>query len=737
MNQDSLVPKSELGYQQSDLGYGQLFAIFWRRRFWFGSVFFGVLAVAVPLTLVKDPVYKSNMQLLVEPNYSDKEAGIENEFTDSGVEIDYATQLQLMQSSGLIQKAVNRLSSTYPNLTVREINQSLELSQLANDKVATKIFQASYIGDNPQKTQNILQAMQEVYIEYNLEQQEQRLNEGLKFINNQLPKTREDLASAEKELKQFRTNHDVITPAEEASALAGALRSIKLDQEGVQAQIQEAQARYQQLKQQVGESPSNALVSARLSESSRYQTLLNKLQEAEVELATQKSRFTEANPLVQDLLERRNNLRQLLRQEVERVLGSIPADFNSSEIALQKEGQLGEIDLGLAQSLVQTQTELESLQARQNTLAETEAKLRADLKQFPSLIEQYNSLQQEVEVKRNTLQQLLVARQELGVELAKGGFKWQVVEPALPGYQVGPNYRQDLLLGGVVALFLGGVAVLIREATDDAVRASNQVGAGTFELLGVTPKLPHPEMGRFRMNLPWDIQTNYSILKIIQWLPFRESLDLIYKNIELASPVHIPQSLAITSALSGEGKSTIALGLALSAARLRRRVLLIDGDLRQPHLHELFDLPNDSGLSTFLAGETELVPHCLTLRGSEIDIVTAGPVPADPVQLLSSPRLQELTSTSNHYDLIIFDTPPVLGIVDAIQIACSCHSTVLVARLDYLTQTEFSQVSAQLRKLNVMGIVANGAQEVANWYLSMYGKQNHPLPSSQDSLSTN
>jgi uncharacterized protein involved in exopolysaccharide biosynthesis len=439
MNQDSLVPKSDFGYQQSDLGYGQLFAIFWRRRFWFGSVFFGVLAVAVPLTLVKDPVYKSNMQLLVEPNYSDKEAGIENEFTDSGVEIDYATQLQLMQSSGLIQKAVNRLSSTYPNLTVREINQSLELSQLANDKVATKIFQASYTGDNPQKTQNILQAMQEVYIEYNLEQQEQRLNEGLKFINNQLPKTREDLASAEKELKQFRTNHDVITPAEEASALAGALRSTKLDQEGVQAQIQEAQARYQQLKQQVGESPSNALVSARLSESSRYQTLLNKLQEAEVELATQKSRFTEANPLVQDLLERRNNLRQLLRQEVERVLGSIPADFNSSEIALQKEGQLGEIDLGLAQSLVQTQTELESLQARQNTLAETEAKLRADLKQFPSLIEQYNSLQQEVEVKRNTLQQLLVARQELGVELAKGGFKWQVVEPPLPGYQVGPN----------------------------------------------------------------------------------------------------------------------------------------------------------------------------------------------------------------------------------------------------------------------------------------------------------
>ncbi|NBC24991.1 MAG: capsular biosynthesis protein, partial [Bacteroidetes bacterium] len=84
MNQDALMT-------QSDLGYGQLFAIFWRRRFWFISVFFGVLSVAVPMALLKDTIYRSSMQLLVEPNYRDRQAGIENEFTDSGVEIDYAT----------------------------------------------------------------------------------------------------------------------------------------------------------------------------------------------------------------------------------------------------------------------------------------------------------------------------------------------------------------------------------------------------------------------------------------------------------------------------------------------------------------------------------------------------------------------------------------------------------------------------------------------------------------------
>lgn len=709
---------------QSDLGYGQLFAIFWRRRYWFASVFFGVLAVAVPLALLKDPIYRSTLQLLVEPNYRDREAGIENEFTDSGVEIDYATQLQLMRSSALMQKAVNQLSIRYPNLDVDQISRSLQLAQLGNDQ-PTKIFEVSYSGENPKKTQDVLQAMQEVYIEYNLEQQEQRLSQGLSFINRQLPETREELASAEEELKQFRTSYNAIVPDQEASELAEALQSLKLEQETLQGQIQETQARYQELQQQLDQSPQNALISARLSESSRYQTLLNQLQETEVEIATQSSRFTEASPIVQNLLEQRSELRQLLRQQVEQVLGRIPPQLNLSEIALEKQGQLGSTDLSLARSLVETQTQLESLQARERSLAETEAELRADLQEFPNLIAEYNRLQQEVEVKRDSLDQLLVARQELGVELARGGFKWQVVEPPRLGYQVGPNTQQDLLLGGVVAIFLGGVVAFVREAIDDALRSADQIQEEALTLLGTTPKLPEPNLSRFRINLPWEEERDSPILEILQWLPFRDALDLIYKNIELVSSGSTLRSLAVTSALSGEGKSTLALGLALSAARCYRRVLLIDADLRQPSLHEELNLPNTSGLATILAGETKPLPHQVTVMGSEIDVLTAGPISADPVPLLSSGRLQELKEALGDYDLIIFDTPPVLGVVDTLQVASVCSSTLLVARLDYLTQTELRQVSAQLSKLNIIGIVANGAREIPNRYFASAESNHH------------
>jgi len=128
---------------------------------------------------------------------------------------------------------------------------------------------------------------------------------------------------------------------------------------------------------------------------------------------------------------------------------------------------------------------------------------------------------------------------------------------------------------------------------------------------------------------PWTIQ-------VTNWPPAWESLDLIYKNIQLLNSVSSFKSLMVTSALA-EGKSTLALGLALSAARLHQRVLLIDADLRRPNLHKLVNLPNEQGLSTLLTTDAN-VPSQSSIQssGSHIDIVTAGPMPADPANLLSS-----------------------------------------------------------------------------------------------------
>lgn len=712
------------GATETDPGYGQLFAVLMRRRFWLMGVLCATLSIAALYTLIADPTYQSSMKLLIEPNYEGKRergAEPESQFADSNVEVDYATQINVMRSSLLIQRAVDLLRPEYPNITVKEVKKSLVLMQVVEDKVNTKIVEAVYTDNDPIKTQKVLDSIYWVYQVYNRDQQEQRLKKGLRFINEQLPGVRKLVDESESKLEKFRKNQNLIDPQQQATAISESLNAIERERQANHAQLQDIQARYTALQQQLARSPQNALISSRLSQSSRYQTLLNELQKTELELAQRRVVFTDADPTVQQLVEQRKSQRALLQSEVVRVLGGFPAQLNNKGENLQAEGQLGGIDLNLTTQLVEVQTNLGALRARDTSLGQTEQQLRAELNRFPVLLAEYNRLQPLVELNRDKLQQLLKAQQEFSLEIARGGFDWQALEEPEPGLQIGPNIKRNLLLGVVVGLMLGGVAAFLREVSDDAVHTSDELEKQVaLPLLGMTPELTHTKLSEPIINLPFgkpQILAPWTV-KVSNWPPSWESLDLIYKNIQLLNSVSSLKSLMVTSALAGEGKSTLALGLALSAARLHQRVLLIDADLRLPNLHKLLNLSNEQGLSTLLESDATL-PSQISIQssGSYIDILTAGPTPIDPANLLSSQRMRELIAGfERSYDLVLLDAPPVLGMVDAILAGSFCSGVVLVSRIGQVTKTELTQATAMLSKLNVIGVVANGANGLTNGY---------------------
>ncbi|GAX44574.1 lipopolysaccharide biosynthesis protein [Tolypothrix sp. NIES-4075] len=711
---------------ETEPGYGQLFAVLIRRFPWFLAVFIASVGVAGFLTSKTQPTYKSTMQLQIEPNYQGKPegAGAENKFTESSVQIDVATQLNVMKSSGLIQKAVNKLKPEYPDITVGEIKGSLVLEQLRTkeDNVATKIFQADYTSTDPDKTQKVLDAIQKVYLEYNIKQQDERLKKGLKNVREQLKTVREDLTASERKLQQFRSNKNFIDPEQQAKTLEDELNRIVQARRETRSLYEETLARQKSLEEQLKRTPQNALVASRLSQSTRYQGLLNEIQKTELALAQERLRFTDETPSVQKLIEQLQSQKQLLQQEVGRTLGKSTA-VNAAGDTLLQQGQLGQIDLNLAGQLAETQTNKATLFARDQTLAPKEIQLREQLKQYPAFLAEYNRLQPQIQLSRETLQNLLKSEQELRQELDKGGFNWQVLEPPDKGERMGPNLQQNLLLGAVVGLMLGGIAAFVREAGDDSVHTTAELEKQVaLPLLGTTPKLPPAKpresviklpFGKPEVLAPWTIQ-------VLQSPPRWESLDLIYKNIELVNTVATFKSLMITSALPDEGKSALALGLAMSAARLHKRVLLIDANLRDPSLHKQLNLPNEQGLSSLLSSDVAL-PNQISIQSSGssyIDILTAGPAPGDPANLLSSPRMMQLMKAfEENYDLVLIDASPVLGMVDAILTASSCRSVVMVASIGRVTRTQLAQATTMLSKLNLVGVVANGVSNSSSTYV--------------------
>ncbi len=715
---------------QSDLGYGQLLGTLWHRRYWLAGVFGSVLAIAVPLSLMKQPIYLSELQVLPESNYQSKDfdsssVDSESEFTDASVEIDYATQLKVLKSSEILKRVIDKLGWQDPEIPETEIIEALRdaltVAQIVGEDgekvIQTNIIQTTYLGDDPIQTQKVLQAMQEVYLEYNLEQQEKRLKDGLAFIDKQIPKAQKKLIRAEAAVTELTKEYNVVAPEEEAIALKETIRDIAQEREALKAEGKQTKGNYLALQQELGLSGDTSVAFSRLSQSTRYQNLLDELQDVEIELATKRSTHQETSPVVQGLIQQKNSQKSLLKNEALSILGTLPSDFESQLDKLPNQGQLVSSDNQFVSEITKAQADLNGIAERDVALAATESKLRQRLTEFPELIAQYKDLTQEAQVNREAVQRLREAKQELEIELNRGGFNWQVIEPPQLGIQIGPSLKKDLLLSLVVASFLGVSAAFIREAIDERVTNLKEAERQTtLPLLGSTPGLSLPPANPFVTRLPFfpdSPQTVSQTSDVIQWQPFREALDVVYENLKLSGVTSSLHSLAVTSAIAGEGKSTFIVGLALSVARHQQRVLVIDADLRRPGLHKPFSLTNESGLTNYLTGETDQPDvEQVFFQGEQIDLITSGLKTEDPVKLLSSSRFTKMIEEySQEYDLILVDTPPAIGMVDAAKIASICDSALLMMRLNKVKSSELLEAAALLSKLNLLGIVANDSKE--------------------------
>ena len=331
--------------------------------------------------------------------------------------------------------------------------------------------------------------------------------------------------------------------------------------------------------------------------------------------------------------------------------------------------QMAQVDRSIAQEVSRVQRTLQesfaSAERRETEFQQRMKTLKSGVLDFRRRSIQYNILQREVDTNRQLYDALLQRYKEIGVAGGVGVNNISVVDTAeLPTRPSSPKLLLNMAIALVLGIGLSALAAFLLEQIDQGITDPGQVeGALGVPLLGTTPKLAGDPI-----TLLGDRKTAIS-----------EAYLSVQTNLGFSTHRGFPASLAVTSSRAAEGKSTTAFAIAQSLGRTKRRVLLVDADMRSPSVHHLLNLSNDRGFSNYLTGEDDLDNLIVRAANEPMAIMTAGPQPPSAPELLSGDRFRTLIGELlARYDHVVFDIPPVMGLADAPLIASAVEGVVFV-----------------------------------------------------------
>lgn len=375
----------------------------------------------------------------------------------------------------------------------------------------------------------------------------------------------------------------------------------------------------------------------------------------------QASRYTESR---ESLEEEVSSVKELIArteqtfEQQQQEMADVQTEIETLRASIERdETQLASADDA---ETLRLQTSLSRQRAQLRTYEQTLGDLRADLEETQVLQAQY----------RNNYTMLLESLEEVRLSQTQTSDTLSVAERATPPEQpVRPRPLLDTLLGMVAGMLLGVALIFLREYLDDRVKSHKHVE----EVMTVPVLAGIARIKEARGSTPLLSATH-------EHSPAAEAYRLLYANIEFAMAKQPLRTLLVTSSSPQEGKSTTVANLGITIARTGQRVILVDTDLRRPALHTFFQMHNGPGVTTALLRENRDLDDLL--RPTEIEnlsLFSSGALPPNPAELLGSQRMAELIEQLKaRADVVIFDSPPLLSMVDATLLGRRCDATLLV-----------------------------------------------------------
>jgi len=544
------------------------------------------------------------------------------------------------------------------------IRGNLSIKPVAN----TKTVIISYSDKNPAMAHLIANAIIMAYTDEILEIKLASNSYSLQWMTSKAGEERKKLEESELALQKYMRDNDLVTVENKLAVYPQKLSEFSSQLSKAQAERKEYESLNAQIKN-LGEDYKNIETISVFAKNTALQNLREKVFTAEQKIKDLSKKYGYKHPIMINAKAEHAMLIKEKKFEINRIIESTR---NAYKLAQSREANLKQL-------LTSTKSEMLNINER---------------------FTQYSIMKREVEMNRVLYDALSSSIKTANVTEQSQDVKiWVVRQADLPEAPSKPNKKRSLALGLILGLFGGiGLAFFI-EYLDNTVKDGKDIE----QRFGLTVLGSVEEIQ--------DKNDNIETFLLKQPLsPLAENYRMIRSALLLSSPDHPPRSILITSMSPKEGKTCTTCNLARVLSQNDNKVLIIDCDMRRPRTHSLFNLPNSKGLSNYLAGYTDkgLIKQ---IPDEQIALITSGPIPPNPAELLQSNKMQLLMKEMlKIYDFVLLDSPPVQRVTDSLTLGTFVDGVVVITRSG---KTTYDMLESGLKKMHdlhipILGIVLNG-----------------------------
>jgi capsular exopolysaccharide synthesis family protein len=718
--------------EEQDIHLRKYLSIIFKRRYTVYTFFAIVFAITLIKTFSTTPVYTATTKVLIEKNERASIPAL-NPYLDYDPDFN-ETQYQLIKSLSVAQRVVKMLALDQKSLAASAEGKSANIAtgtirwfkdlfstilhiggqgpspvpvntaelkeeglnlrayqiakQISDSIVVTpiknsKIVNISYMSEDPRLAALIVNSIAKAYMDEVLDIRMGSSQYAMKWLTEKADQERERLNRSEKALQEYMRDKDIATLENKLTMFPERVAEVASKLATTESKRKELETLYAQVKG-LANNPEAVENLPAVASNPMLQSLRAQISATEQKITDLQKKYGQKHPAMVTAMGDLNILKEKRLEQIKRVIESIKNEY---ELARASEDNFRRYA---------GQTKAETLSIGEKFI-------------------QYGVLKRETETSKQLFEAIVARIKEQGITQDIQTINVWVMEKAeVPESPTKPNTKKNILFG-IIAGLIGGVGfAFFIEYLDNTIKSPEEI----------EERFNVPVLGMIELLKPGNGAIEEIVLKEPRSL-LAENYRVIRTNILLSSADKHPKNIVIASTSPQDGKTATAVNLATILAQSGGPVLIVDADLRRPRIHKIFGIDNKTGLSTYLAGESDIQFES-TKHLPNLSIIPSGPLPPNPSELLGSNRMKELiTLLEGKFDFIIWDSPPLFSVAESLVLSKILGGTIIDTKAGNTTYEDLERGLKSLSDIGarILGVVINGLdlKESDRYYHRYYG----------------